>query len=246
MKTFRADLHIHTVLSPCADLEMSPRNIVQRAHELKLDIIGVSDHNCTLHAPLIRKLAAAHDIFVMMGAEVTTAEEIHCLAFFPDEQLLSQFQEYISEHQPRFPNDKDLFGHQVLVDEEDRIIQEIDHYLGTALTDGIEEVEKAVHRLSGIFIPAHINRHSLSVLSQLGWIPEGLRADALELYNRSNKKDFLEKNPGLDQYSFVINSDAHLLRQIGEYYSIMTLKKRSFDEITKALRKEDGRKVQMK
>ena len=82
MKKYRADLHIHTVLSPCGDLEMSPVNIVQKAKERSLNILGISDHNSTLHAPLIKKLAAKEGILVLMGAEVTTKEEVHCLCFF--------------------------------------------------------------------------------------------------------------------------------------------------------------------
>ena len=44
---FKADLHIHTVLSPCGDLEMSPTAIVDRALSRGLDMIAISDHNTT-------------------------------------------------------------------------------------------------------------------------------------------------------------------------------------------------------
>jgi 3',5'-nucleoside bisphosphate phosphatase len=82
MKTFRADLHIHTVLSPCGDLDMSPGNIVSEAVNKGLDIIGITDHNTTRHCNLIKRMAEEKGIFVMQGAEITTKEEVHCLAFF--------------------------------------------------------------------------------------------------------------------------------------------------------------------
>ncbi len=82
MKSFRADLHIHTTLSPCGDLEMHPVNIVSKAAIQGLDIIGITDHNSTRHCALISRLAAEKGIFVMQGAEVTTKEEVHCLVFF--------------------------------------------------------------------------------------------------------------------------------------------------------------------
>ena len=82
MKEYRADLHIHTCLSPCADLEMTPTNIVQRAKQKGLQIIGITDHNSTKNALMVRRLAQKEGIFVMTGAEVTTKEEVHCLVFF--------------------------------------------------------------------------------------------------------------------------------------------------------------------
>ena len=65
MKTFRVDLHTHTVLSPCGDLEMSPVNIVKKAKERGIDIIGISDHNSTLHAPLVKELAAVSALYLL-------------------------------------------------------------------------------------------------------------------------------------------------------------------------------------
>ena len=46
----RADLHIHTVLSPCGDLEMSPENILHFAQIQGLNMIGITDHNSTRQA----------------------------------------------------------------------------------------------------------------------------------------------------------------------------------------------------
>lgn len=48
MKWYKADLHIHSVLSPCGSLDMSPKNIVQSALDKELEIIAITDHNSTL------------------------------------------------------------------------------------------------------------------------------------------------------------------------------------------------------
>ena len=53
----RADLHIHTVLSPCAEVEMIPPLIVERALAEHLDLIAITDHNLCLF-DTVRQLRA--------------------------------------------------------------------------------------------------------------------------------------------------------------------------------------------
>ncbi len=96
MQAFRADLHIHTVLSPCGDLDMNPRSIVQLAKQRGMDIIGVTDHNSTLHSSLIKQLGEKEGLFVLQGVEVTTKEEVHCLCFFSSNEQAASFQQFIN------------------------------------------------------------------------------------------------------------------------------------------------------
>lgn len=246
MKKFRADLHMHTVLSPCGDLEMSPANIVRKASERGIDILGITDHNSTLHAPLIKELASREGIMVLMGAEVTTKEEVHCLCFFENEELLSQFQEYLNQHLPNIPNDTDRFGYQVVVNEEEEITDEIDCLLISGLNQGIEEIEKKVHALNGLFIPAHINKTVNSVISQLGFLPPDLKVDALEISQHTTKSEFLKKNKYLKNYNFIQSSDAHYIDNIGNTWTNFFMERRSFEEIKMALAGIDGRKIEIK
>jgi predicted metal-dependent phosphoesterase TrpH len=51
LRRLRADLHIHTCLSPCGELAMSPRAVVEGARAARLDLIAVTDHNTTENAP---------------------------------------------------------------------------------------------------------------------------------------------------------------------------------------------------
>ncbi len=245
MKTFRVDLHTHTVLSPCGDLEMSPVNIVKKAKECGIDIIGISDHNSTLHAPLVKELAAKEGIVVMMGAEVTTKEEVHCLCFFETEEKLAVFQEYLEEYLPHIPNDNDKFGYQVVVNEEEEIVDEVEWLLISAISQSIDQLEQKVHELDGLFIPAHINKMQDSIVSQLGFIPFDLNVDALELTRHISKEAFLKKNAYLKDKTFIKSSDAHCIDLVGDIYTEFLLKEASFNEVKMALRNEEGRFVDL-
>ena len=245
MKNYRADLHIHTVLSPCGDLEMSPANIINKALEMNLDIIGISDHNSTRQCRLVREIGAGKGITVLCGAEVNTREEVHCLAFFPDEDSLGRFQSFLDLNLPDIRNVPSKFGYQVVVDEKEDIIYEEKRLLIAALNASIGETEAEVHRLGGIFIPAHIDRPRFSVLGQLGFLPPDLKADALEVSPATDREKFERNHPELSAYTFVSFSDAHYLPQIGKKLTIFEMDSPGFDEIRKALQKTDGRKTQI-
>lgn len=237
MANLRADLHIHTILSPCGDLEMSPANIIRIAGEKGLDIIGITDHNSTRQSTIVRDYGKEKGIYVLTGAEVTTVEEVHCLAFLPDDKRLSEFQAYLDIHLPGIPNNPDKFGYQVVADLQDNIIYQEENLLISALDQNIEEVEKKVHELDGIFIPAHIDKTRFSVLSQLGFIPHDLKYDALELSPHTSTEFFLSQHPELQQAAFIQSSDAHYPEQIGCVSTLLTLSEISFESIRKTVNK---------
>jgi 3',5'-nucleoside bisphosphate phosphatase len=243
MQQYRADLHVHTLLSPCGDLEMSPANIVKRAAELEIKILGIADHNSTKQAPLVKKLAEKEGIFTLCGAEVTTKEEVHCLAFFENIETLSEFQKYLDEHLPDIKNDPKYFGHQVVIDEQELILEEIPKLLISGINQSLEQVERKVHELQGIFIPAHIDRKKFSLTSQLGFVPPDLKADAFEISGLTTVKDIVIMFPYLIDKTFIRSSDAHHIGQLGAGYSIFEIEEPSFREIKMALKEERGRRV---
>jgi hypothetical protein len=245
MNQYRADLHIHTVLSPCADLEMSPVNIVNRAKEKGLQIIGITDHNSTKNASLVKKLAQKVGIFVLTGAEVTTKEEVHCLAFFEFENQLKQFQQFLEEKIIFIPNPDGHFGYQPVVDESDDIIELIPNYLPAALNSSISEIQKEVNSLNGIFIPAHVDRPANGIFSQLGFVPPGLKFNAMGISRYSSEKHVRKHYFIPKEITFIRNSDAHYLNQIGEIYTVFNIEDITFQEIKMALNRKDGRFVQL-
>ncbi len=222
---------------------MSPRRIVELAKVRKLDIIAITDHNSTLHGPVIRRLAEPLGITVFFGAEVTTREEAHCLCLFDTEDQRVNFQQFLENKMPQFPNDPNRFGHQVVVNEFDEILDEIEPLLISAIGAGVSEVEKFVHSLGGLFIPAHVDRPMYSLISQLGFIPPDLRFDALEIFRTTSPSDFLAKHGYLSKPTLIKNSDAHYPGQIGETCTQYFLEAPTFNEFAMALRGEKERCV---
>jgi PHP family Zn ribbon phosphoesterase len=243
MKDFLADLHIHTTLSPCGDLDMHPAGIISRATAKGLDIIGITDHNTTRQCALISEMAARKGIYVLQGAEVTTREEVHCLTFFEKTDALLEFQAYLDTSLPDIQNVPEIFGDQVQTDENEMIVYEEPRLLLSALGRSLEEVSLKVRELGGLFIPAHIDRKKNSIYSQLGFLPEGLRADALEISLQSDPSLFAEEHPEIRRFTLLRSSDAHFPGMIGTGVTRFHIKEKSFAEITMAMRGEQGRRV---
>lgn len=243
MNKYKADIHIHTVLSPCGDVEMSPMNIINKALEKGLDIIGITDHNSTLNCRVIAEAAADQGIFVMCGAEVTTQEEVHCLAFFENPEKLQEFQLYLEAYLPQVPNQAEKFGHQLVVDEKEQVLAEVDCLLILGISRSLEQVEKKVHSLGGLFIAAHADKKSYSVLSQLGFFPDDVHFDAVEVAFPERLTASEHKMLSALNVPLITNSDAHYIHLLGNSGFNMELETRSFEEIRKAFAGIEGRRI---
>lgn len=243
MRNYRADLHIHSVLSPCGDLEMSPVGIIEAAVRNGLEMIAVTDHNHTGHCRLTREIGKEQNVFVVYGVEVTTSEEVHCLSFFDTDDQLLEFQKYIDLHLPEMKNDTDLFGHQVIVDREEQIVEEIRNSLYPGLQQDITDVADAVHQLGGLFVPAHVDRRMNGIYNQLGFFPADLEADAVEIFRNTSREDAVRTYPELQRYQLLKSSDAHFMEDIGRCTSLLEMEICSFQELEKALKGCEGRRV---
>ncbi len=243
MNIYKADLHTHTLFSPCGDLDMTPENIIALALERGIDVIAITDHNATRHCRLAEHYSHNRDIFVLCGAEVTTKEEAHCLAYFGDHESLDKFQDYLDEHLPNIPNDPDFFGDQVQIDEEMNIVYEEPKLLTSAIDQNVNQIADKVHELGGLFVPAHIDKMKNSLIAQLGFIPFDLDYDAVELSKNGNKEEILKVHKYLKNKMFTRSSDAHQPDIIGTAPCYLKMETRSFEEIRKALHGEDGREV---
>ncbi len=243
MKSFKADLHLHTVLSPCGSLEMSPRHIVDKAVEKGLDMIAVTDHNTTRQFPVVQNAAAEHGLRVLGGVEVNTREEVHCLAYFETLRQLEVFDSLLYDRLADIPNEPDRFGHQVLVDEQELIVDQPRKLLISAVDMSIGEVEQEVHQMGGLFVPAHIDRMHNGIIAQLGFIPGDLNCDAMEISIHSNIPQMIDQYPYLNQHAIIRGSDAHHPEDIGHGMTRLEVEELSFEEIRKAFNGLQQRKA---
>ena len=238
MNRFRADLHCHTLLSPCGDIEMTPARIVRTALERGWDIIGITDHNTTVQGREIKRMVGDGEPYILCGAEVTTREEVHCLVFADNGESLDALQKFLDDSLPRIPNDEEVFGYQLAVNEAEEVIYEAPYLLISAIDRSIEEVAAFAGSIGGLFIPAHIDKSQNSIISQLGFIPPDLPFDALEISARCSLDGLLERHRWLRKLnpSFVRSSDAHYPEDLCRASTWLEMPCRSFEEIRTALR----------
>ena len=234
---------MHTVLSPCGDLYMSPSAIVKQAKKLHLDVIAICDHNTTRQVKVTQRIGREKGLFVLGGVEVTSQEEAHCLSFFENDEQLDAFQSFLDQHLPPIPNDEDRFGYQLIVDENDEIVGEEEYHLLNAIDVDIDGIYEEVHRIGGLFIPAHINKGTTSLTSQLGFVPPDLKADGLEINKFTTKEEILKKFAYLKRFNFITDSDAHFIDNVGDVYNVIYMEHRTFAEFRMALKGEEGRYI---
>lgn len=233
MRKVRADLHLHTCLSPCADDAMQATAIVGQAKKMGLDMIGICDHNSAENAMAVVKAGRREGLSVILGMEITSCEEAHILGLFEDEAGLMGMQELVYDHLPG-KNYEDSFGPQTVIDEWDHVVGSNHRLLIGATTLNVEQLVSAVHERSGLVIASHVDRERFSLVGQLGFIPDGLDLDAVEVARPSSlQKDY--------DYPVVTSSDAHFLQDIGTNCTTFTLEEPSLNEIKRALRHEMGR-----
>jgi len=241
-RDFRWDLHIHTCLSPCAELDMYPRSLVAQARAMNLDIIAICDHNSSENIGYVQKAAKGQMLTVLPGMEITSSEEVHVLALFDSLELLIDLQEVIYAHL-KGANDEDLFGCQAIVNERDEVEGFNDHLLIGATDLPLKPLIDTIHERKGLAIASHIDRESFSVISQLGFIGEDMDFDALEISARTGLEEARRRFPELSCRTFVVSSDAHFVRDIGRACTEIVMEAPTLDELRKAFERRAGRFV---
>lgn len=236
MSILSCDLHIHSTLSPCGSLEMSPINIITKAKEVGLHVISITDHNMVENCLYANEIGKKFGITVLFGMELQTLEEIHLLAFFDTYNLALAFQEKIYSLLPDIQNDADYFGDQVVVNEENEIIRFENRLLLNSAQISITDATAWIKNHGGVAIPSHIDSPTFSIISQLGYIPDDLPFDALEVRNKEKATELLPLIMRKD-IPFVSFSDAHYLVDIGKRRIELDLEEPNCTEISGALKK---------
>jgi predicted metal-dependent phosphoesterase TrpH len=240
LRLFKADLHIHTCLSPCTELNMSPKRILTAAEQKGIDILGICDHNSSENSLAVMKAAKSRQVHILPGLEVTTEEEVHVLALFDDIGNALKLQEHVYQNLPG-QNNEETFGMQVIVNEKEEVMGFNDRLLIGATTIPLDEVIRLIHAFDGLAIASHINRDAFSIIGQLGFIPDNLGLDALEISPSITIEEAKQQYPY--EYPITCSSDAHYPDDIGKSYTSFLLQNGTVTEIKKALKNEDGRKL---
>ena len=230
------DLHIHSCLSPCGSEDMTPANIVQMASLKELDVIAVTDHNSCKNCPAVISFAEKLGITAIPGMELCTAEEVHVLCLFADLQNALDFDAYVYSKLVRFPNNEMVFGKQEIYDAEDHLIGTEPYLLIHVADISFDILETLMKEYQGVYIPAHMDKGSNSLISNLGFIPPNAFFDCAELKDIGRREEFLRKHPYLTKCNIITNSDAHSLEYISEPINHMYAESKNREDIIMALK----------
>lgn len=241
MKFIGIDLHIHSAVSPCGGMEMTPPNIFKRAHEVGLEGLVIADHNTAENQKAFLECAKAMNTQVLLGMEVQSKEDVHILCIFDTLDQVLSLQKLVYNHLPLVKNKKEIFGEQVIVDRQGNIVGEVERLLLTGTNISVDDIAINVKEMGGLAIPAHIDRPAFSLWSHLGFIPQYLGFIGVELTHHlpRNKEQmkYLEQN----NLGIVMSSDAHWLNQLQGPYTWAYVEELSVAELCLAIKGEQGR-----
>ncbi|SDC41874.1 MULTISPECIES: PHP domain-containing protein [unclassified Candidatus Frackibacter] len=244
LKEYQADFHVHTVLSPCGDIIMTPQNIIDTAQARGIDILAVTDHNSAENLRVTMELAEESKIKIIPGMEVETKEGIHLIALFSDLEQVIDFQKIIYNNLPSVKNNEDLFGPQLITNNQDKFIDRLERLLLISANLSLEKIVNEVRQRNGVVYPAHIDRKEYSILTNLGFIPAEIDFPVLEVSKHASISDLYNRFPLLRSYQLVRASDAHYLHDIVPNLSLK-LAEPTLEEILLAFRRESGREVEV-
>jgi 3',5'-nucleoside bisphosphate phosphatase len=242
VKRIRAELHVHTTLSPCAEVEMIPPLIVQEALDRGIQLIAITDHNASSNVSAVQKAAASTDLTVLPGMELQTREEVHVLCLFDTLEQLLSWQVEVDRLLPGLENKPDYFGEQFIVDETGEFIRREERLLLNSVDISFEQTYQQVNALGGLVIPAHVDRKAFGLLANLGLVPLDVPVEALEVSRHVPVGEAARRFPQLKGYPLLQGGDAHRLDEfLGA--NEFGIESPTLAEIRLALRGQAGRSV---
>ncbi|MBI5524567.1 MAG: PHP domain-containing protein [Desulfarculus sp.] len=245
MSLVKADLHMHSCLSPCAGLDMTPSAMVERARDLGLGLMALTDHNSAENVAALRQAAGRLGPgapVVLAGLEVTTAEEAHLLALFEDLRAALTMQAMVYSHLQPGVNDPEVFGYQIIANADDEV-EEFNPRLLIGATDlPVNNLVRRIHGLGGLAVACHVDRPAYSLVGQLGMIPPDLALDAVELSWLAGPATAGQYLGGLN-LPVVSSSDAHGLDDMGRAWTEYEIEAPTLAELGLALAGQEGRGI---
>jgi len=228
------DLHIHSALSPCAGNDMTPNDILGMAILNGLDLIAITDHNsfsnaiATVKAASAAKETAENLPIVLPGIEVSTIEEVHVICLLDSIEAALSFESELNPFYSLIPNRIDVFGNQIFYDEKDNKTGEEERMLIAPTTISFDDLYFLVNKHNGAFIPAHVDRDSFSVMSNLGFLPPHLEINTVEVSLIGLERDYPSQNAAkFSKSKMIYSSDAHELWSINERLNHIMLPERT-------------------
>lgn len=235
MKYF-CDLHIHSALSPCAENEMTPKNIVNLASLLELDIIAVCDHNSVENACATVEAVGNLPLCAVAGMELETSENVHFVCLFEDTEVARSFDKWLFPYKPKIKNRPEIFSEQLYMNAHDEITGIEENLLVSACDISIYDVKREIDRLPAVIIPAHVDRSSYSIISNLGFIPEDLDFATVEISQSVSRDEAVSLFPHIAQYNIITGSDAHRLENMFSHQNPIELSAKTPKELIRTLK----------
>ena len=242
MQTLFAELHVHTLLSPCAEVEMIPPLIVREALERGIGLIAITDHNASSNVEAVQKAAADSGLVVLPGMELQTQEEVHVLCLFDRLEQLAAWQQQVDAALPNLANKPDYFGEQFVVDETGDFIRREERLLLTSAALSIEAAFHGVNALGGLAIPAHVDRTAFGLFANLGIIPAGLPVEVMEISRHIQLHQAPLHFPQIKGCPLIQSGDVH---RLDEFLGVnkFEVEAPTLSEIKLAVRQESGRSL---
>jgi PHP family Zn ribbon phosphoesterase len=110
-------------------------------------------------------------------------------------------------------------------------------FLGSSADIGIYETAALLRAYGGVAIPAHVDRASFSLLSNLGFYDSAMDFTAAELSAESDPDAFLSGEPAMRGLHILQNSDAHDLGSIPDAKHTLQVSEKTAKAVVAALSK---------
>ena len=215
MTRYRYDFHVHSCLSPCGDADNTPNNIAGMAYLNGINIMALTDHNTSRNCPAFFAAARRYGVIPVAGMELTTSEDIHAVCLFERLEDALAFNDEVDTRRVRIKNREDIFGEQLILDENDNVVGREEDLLINATTIALDEAPILAAKYGGICYPAHIDKQANGAIEILGDFPHYAGFRIAEIHDREKIQTYVETY-GLQGMRIMVSSDAHYLHQLRE------------------------------